>query len=66
MPGTGQVVTMPAKKGPNGRGWFVLVAGWPGTPARSLGLGPVVAVDTSGPVDVSGLAATLAQVLATD
>ena len=36
-----------------------------GTPSRPLGLGPVVAVDTSGPVDVAGLAASLAQVLAT-
>jgi predicted kinase len=35
-----------------------------GTPSRPLGLGPVVAVDTSGPVDVAGLAASLAQVLA--
>jgi predicted kinase len=36
-----------------------------GKPSRSLGLGPVVAVDTSGPVDVARLAATLAQVLTT-
>jgi predicted kinase len=35
-----------------------------GTAPRSLGLGPVVAVDTSGPVDVAGLAVTLAGVLA--
>jgi hypothetical protein len=35
-----------------------------GTPSRSLGLGPVVAVDTSAPVDVAGLAARLARVLA--
>jgi hypothetical protein len=34
-----------------------------GEPVRSLGLGPVVQVDTSGPVDVAGLAATLAEVL---
>jgi predicted kinase len=34
-----------------------------GKPVRSLGLGPVVEVDTSGPVDVAGLAATLAEVL---
>ena len=35
-------------------------------PARALGLGPVVEVDTSGPVDVARVAATLAQVLAPD
>jgi predicted kinase len=34
-----------------------------GEPVRCLGLGPVVQVDTSGPVDVAGLAATLAEVL---
>jgi hypothetical protein len=35
-----------------------------GEPPRPLGLGPVVAVDTSGPVDVPQVAARLAQVLA--
>lgn len=35
-----------------------------GRPSRPLGLGPVVAVDTSGPVDVAGLVARLAGVLA--
>jgi predicted kinase len=35
-----------------------------GEPSRPLGLGPVVAVDTSGPVDVPQVAARLAQVLA--
>jgi hypothetical protein len=71
---------MPGEHGPDGRGWFVLVAGWPGsgkstlaaalaaelwgTPSRSLGLGPVVTVDTSGPVDVAKLAGRLARVLA--
>jgi predicted kinase len=35
-----------------------------GNPSRFLGLGPVVQVDTSGPVDIAELAATLAQVLA--
>jgi predicted kinase len=35
-----------------------------GEPSRPTGLGPVIAVDTSGPVDVAGLAATIAQVLA--
>jgi hypothetical protein len=32
-------------------------------PSRPLGLGPVVVVDTSGPVDTGKLAATAAQVL---
>ena len=36
-----------------------------GEPLRFLGLGPVVQADTSGPVDVAELAATLARVLAT-
>ena len=36
-----------------------------GEPSRPLGLGPVVVVDTSGPVDTAELAATVAQVLAT-
>jgi len=35
-----------------------------GEPSRPLGLGPVVAVDTSGPVDVPGVAARLAEALA--
>ena len=35
-----------------------------GEPSRPLGLGPVVAVDTSGPVDVPAVAARLAGVLA--
>jgi predicted kinase len=35
-----------------------------GEPSRPPGLGPVVAVGTSRPVDVAGLAATIAQVLA--
>ena len=34
-----------------------------GEPSRPLGLGPVVMVDTSGPVDIAELAATVAQVL---
>lgn len=34
-----------------------------GEPSRPLGLGPVVVVDTSGPVDTGKLAATAAQVL---
>ena len=34
-----------------------------GEPSRPPGLGPVVGVDTSGPVDVAGLAATMAHVL---
>jgi predicted kinase len=37
---------------------------WGETP-RPLGLGPVVVVDTSDPVDIAELAATVAQVLAT-
>ena len=32
-----------------------------GEPSRPLGLGPVVVVDTSGPVDVAKVAATVAQ-----
>jgi predicted kinase len=36
-----------------------------GEPSRPLGLGPVVAVDTSGQVDIVELAATMTQVLAT-
>jgi predicted kinase len=36
-----------------------------GEPSRPLGLGPVVVVDTSGPVGIAELAATVAQVLAT-
>lgn len=36
-----------------------------GEPSRPLGLGPVVVVDTSGPVETAKLAATVAQVLAT-
>lgn len=36
-----------------------------GEPSRPPGLGPVVQVDTSGPVDIAGLAATLARALAT-
>jgi len=36
-----------------------------GEPTRPLGLGPVVTVDTSGPVDIARLTATMAQVLAT-
>jgi predicted kinase len=35
-----------------------------GEPSRPPGLGPVVTVDTSGPVDIAGLAATMAHVLA--
>jgi predicted kinase len=35
-----------------------------GGPSRPLGLGPVVAVDTSGPVNVPAVAARLAEVLA--
>ena len=35
-----------------------------GEPPRPLGLGPVVEVDTSGPVDVAALAAAIAHVLA--
>ena len=35
-----------------------------GEPSRAPGLGPVVVVDTSGPVDIAGLAATMAHVLA--
>jgi hypothetical protein len=35
-----------------------------GEPSRPPGLGPAVAVDTSGPVDVAELVATMAQVLA--
>jgi hypothetical protein len=35
-----------------------------GEPSRPLGLGPVVLVDTSGPVDTGKPAATAAQVLA--
>ena len=34
-----------------------------GEPSRPLGLGPVVVVDTSGPVDIAKLAATVAQEL---
>jgi len=34
-----------------------------GEPSRPLGLGPVVMVDTSGPVDISELIAAMAQVL---
>jgi predicted kinase len=34
-----------------------------GEPSRPLGLGPVVMVDTSGPVDITELAATVARVL---
>ena len=34
-----------------------------GAPSRPLGLGPVVMVDTSGPVDIAGLIAAMAQVL---
>ena len=34
-----------------------------GTPSRPLGLGPVVTVDTSGPVDIAELGATLAHML---
>ena len=80
MPGSEQIMEMPSGRCPDGRGWFVLVAGWPGsgkstlaaalaaelwgTPSRSLGLGPVVTVDTSGPVDVAKLAGRLARVLA--
>jgi predicted kinase len=37
-----------------------------GEPARPLGLGPVVAVDTSGPLDVAELAATVTHVLAAE
>jgi predicted kinase len=36
-----------------------------GQPCRPLGLGPVIEVDTSGPVDIVQLAARLARVLAT-
>ena len=39
-----------------------LTSGWWGEPSRPPGLGPVVAVDTSGPVDTAGLAATMAHV----
>ena len=35
-----------------------------GEPSRPPGLGPVVAVDTSGPVDIAELAAAMARVLA--
>ena len=35
-----------------------------GEPSRPTGLGPVVVADTSGPVDVAALAATIARVLA--
>ncbi len=35
-----------------------------GEPSRPPGLGPVVAVDTSGPVDIAELAVTMARVLA--
>lgn len=35
-----------------------------GLPSRSPGLGPVVSVDTSGPVDIARLSAALAQALA--
>src|SRR5262245_23865971 len=35
-----------------------------GEPSRPLGLGPVVVVDTSGPVDIAELAAAMAHVLA--
>ena len=35
-----------------------------GEPPRPLGLGPVVVVDTSGPVDIAELAAAMAHVLA--
>jgi predicted kinase len=35
-----------------------------GEPSSAPGLGPAVEVDTSGPVDIAGLAAELAQVLA--
>jgi predicted kinase len=34
-----------------------------GEPARPLGLGPCVEVDTSGPVDLAGLTATMARLL---
>ena len=34
-----------------------------GEPSRPLGLGPVVVVDTSGPLDIAELAATVAKVL---
>ena len=34
-----------------------------GEPSRPTGLGPVVAVDTTGPVDVAALAANIAQLL---
>jgi predicted kinase len=36
-----------------------------GEPSRPLGLGPVVVVDTSGPVDIGEVAATMTHVLAT-
>ena len=36
-----------------------------GTPSRPPGIGPVVEVNTSGPVNVGRLAATLAQLAAT-
>jgi predicted kinase len=36
-----------------------------GDPPRPLGLGPVMAVDTSGPLDIGGLAAEMAHVVAT-
>jgi hypothetical protein len=34
-----------------------------GEPARELGLGPVITVDTSGPADIPGLAALLSVIL---
>jgi hypothetical protein len=34
-----------------------------GEPDRELGLGPVITVDTSGPVDISGLVARLSAIL---
>jgi predicted kinase len=36
-----------------------------GAPSRPLGLGPVVSVDTSGPLDIGGLAAEIAHLVAT-
>jgi len=36
-----------------------------GKPSRPLGLGPALVVDTSGPVDIAQLAATMTQLLAT-
>ena len=36
-----------------------------GEPSRPLGLGPVIVVDTSGPVDIAELIAAMARVLAT-